>query len=44
MLGAGFNGASFLDFGENFSSMIMTLLFTLAMLCYGAILYLVSVA
>ncbi len=41
VLGAGFNGASFLDFAEDFSSMIMAALFALAMLCYVALLYVV---
>ncbi len=41
VLGAGFNGASFLDFAEDVSSMIMATLFALAMLCYVALLYLV---
>ncbi len=41
ILGAGFNGASFLDFNEDFSSMIMATLFALALLCYIALLYLV---
>jgi hypothetical protein len=33
VLGAGFNGASFLDFNEDFSSMIMVSLFAIALLC-----------
>ena len=39
VLGAGFNGASFLDFHEDFSSMIMATLFAFAELCYVSILY-----
>lgn len=42
ILGAGFNGASFLDFGEDFSSMIMATLFALATLCYATILFLLA--
>lgn len=42
ILGAGFNGASFLDFGEDFSSMIMATLFALALLCYGSVLFLLA--
>ena len=38
IIGAGFNGASFLDFNDNASSLIMSLLFALAMLSYIAIL------
>jgi hypothetical protein len=34
----GFNGASFLDFNHNTSSLIMSLLFALAMLSYIAVL------
>lgn len=40
-LGAGFNGASFLDFNEDYSSMIMATLFALAMASYASILFLV---
>jgi hypothetical protein len=38
IIGAGFNGASFLDFNHDTSSLIMSLLFALAMLSYIAIL------
>lgn len=38
IVGAGFNGASFLDFNEDYSSMIMATLFAAALLCYVAIL------
>jgi hypothetical protein len=42
VLGAGFNGASFLDFGEDFSSMIMATLFALALVCYVSILFVLA--
>jgi hypothetical protein len=42
VLGAGFNGASFLDFGEDFSSMIMATLFALALACYVSILFILA--
>ena len=40
VIGAGFNGASFLDYGHAFSSMIMAGLWALALACYltGAVL------
>ena len=38
IVGAGFNGASFLDFNEDFSSMIMATLFAAALMCYVGIL------
>jgi hypothetical protein len=40
IVGAGFNGASFLDYGHAFSSMIMAGLWALALACYlgGALL------
>jgi hypothetical protein len=40
VIGAGFNGASFVDYGQDFSSMIMAGLWALALACYltGAIL------
>jgi hypothetical protein len=40
IIGAGFNGASFVDYGHAFSSMIMAGLWALALACYltGAIL------
>jgi hypothetical protein len=34
IIGAGFNGASFLNYGQNFSSMIMAGLWALALACY----------
>ena len=34
ILGAGFNGVSFLDYGHAFSSMIMAGLWALALACY----------
>jgi hypothetical protein len=34
ILGAGFNGASFVDYGHDFSSMIMAGLWALALACY----------
>jgi hypothetical protein len=36
VIGAGFNGASFLDFRENFSSLLMELLALAALGCYLA--------
>jgi hypothetical protein len=39
ILGAGFNGASFLDFNENPSSMIMAGLFAAALGCYVVVLF-----
>jgi heme A synthase len=38
IVGAGFNGASFLNYNENANSYVMALLFALAVLCYGVIL------
>jgi hypothetical protein len=40
IIGAGFNGASFLTYGKSFSSMIMAGLWALALACYlvGAVL------
>jgi hypothetical protein len=40
IIGAGFNGASFVDYGHGFSSMIMAGLWALALACYvtGAVL------
>jgi hypothetical protein len=38
IIGAGFNGASFLDFNANTSSLIMSLLFALATLSYIVVL------
>jgi hypothetical protein len=43
IVGAGFNGASFLDFMDNISSFIMALLFAAAMLSYIVLLYLTSI-
>lgn len=40
IIGAGFNGASFLDFDHAISSLIMSLLFALATLAYVAVLML----
>jgi hypothetical protein len=40
IIGAGFNGLSFLDFGHNFSSMIMAGLWALALACYLTCVYL----
>jgi len=42
VIGAGFNGASFLDFNNNVSSLIMALLALGAIACYCAVLYLLS--
>jgi hypothetical protein len=39
IIGAGFNGASFLDFNENVSSLIMALLFAAATLSYTTLIY-----
>jgi hypothetical protein len=36
VIGAGFNGMSFLNYGHAFSSMIMAGLWALAIACYGA--------
>ncbi len=38
VLGAGFNGASFLDFNDNTSSLIMALLAFAAVACYSVVL------
>lgn len=40
VIGAGFNGASFLDFNDNISSLIMALLALAAVACYAVVLYL----
>jgi hypothetical protein len=40
VIGAGFNGASFLDFNHDFSSLIMALLALGAIACYASALYL----
>jgi hypothetical protein len=42
VIGAGFNGASFLDFNQNISSLIMALLALGAVACYSAALYLLA--
>jgi hypothetical protein len=42
IIGAGFNGASFLDFSDNISSLIMSLLFALATLAYVVVFALES--
>lgn len=39
ILGAGFNGGSFLNYGEDFSSMIMAGFFAIALGAYAAALY-----
>ena len=44
ILAAGFNGASFLDFNEDFSSMLMAVFFALAVLSYAAALLAVPAA
>jgi hypothetical protein len=40
VIGAGFNGASFLDFNDNLSSLIMALLALGAIACYSSALFL----
>jgi hypothetical protein len=42
ILGAGFNGASFLNYGQAFSSMIMAGLWALALACYLICMYLAA--
>ncbi len=44
VVGAGFNGASFLDFNNNISSLIMALLAFAAVACYAVVLYLLGQA
>lgn len=39
IIGAGFNGASFLNYGHNVSSLIMALLFAVAVLAYATVLH-----
>lgn len=39
ILGAAFNGASFLNFNDDFSSMIMAGLFAAALACYVVVLF-----
>ena len=38
ILGAGFNGASFLNYNHDANSYVMALLFAAAVLCYSVIL------
>ena len=42
VLGAGFNGGSFLNYHEDFSSMLMATGFAIAVAAYGSGLYLVA--
>jgi hypothetical protein len=42
IIGAGFNGASFVNYGHNISSLIMSVLWALAVSCYLIGLYLVA--
>ncbi len=42
VIGAGFNGASFLDFNNDISSLIMALLAFSAVACYSAAFYLLA--
>jgi hypothetical protein len=42
VIGAGFNGASFLDFNNNISSLLMALLTLAALACYSAVLWLLA--
>ncbi len=42
IVGAGFNGASFLNYGHDVSSLIMAVLWALALACYLTGLYLVA--
>jgi hypothetical protein len=42
VIGAGFNGASFLDFNKDLSSLIMALLAFAAVACYAIVLYLLA--
>jgi hypothetical protein len=42
VIGAGFNGASFLDFNNNISSLIMALLAFAAVSCYAVVLFLLA--
>jgi hypothetical protein len=44
VIGAGFNGASFLDFNNNISSLIMALLALGSLACYSVALYLLAAA
>lgn len=42
VIGAGFNGASFLDFNDNTSSLIMALLALAAIACYSIVMFLLA--
>ncbi len=42
IIGAGFNGASFLNYGHDVSSLVMAVLWALALACYLTGLYLVA--
>jgi hypothetical protein len=42
ILGAGFNGASFLNYGEDFSSMLMATLFALAVVFYATAVFIAT--
>jgi hypothetical protein len=42
VIGAGFNGASFLDFNDNASSLIMALLALAAVGCYSVVMFLLA--
>jgi hypothetical protein len=42
VIGAGFNGASFLDFNRGISSLLMALLTLGALACYSAVLCLLA--
>lgn len=42
VIGAGFNGASFLDFNDNTSSLIMALLAIAAVACYSTVMFLLA--
>jgi hypothetical protein len=42
VIGAGFNGASFLDFNDNTSSLVMALLALAAVACYSAVMFVLA--
>ncbi len=42
VIGAGFNGASFLDFNHNTSSLVMALLAFAALACYSVVMFLLA--
>jgi hypothetical protein len=44
VIGAGFNGASFLDFNNNVSSLVMALLALGSVACYSIALFLLPAA